>query len=477
MQFIKYFGAIIINIVLLASSCSPVHTIQQGSIQPMPESFDTTYDAANSANMNWRQFFNDKNLITLIDTALKNNWDVMMALQRIKAAQSDVLLSKGALKPMVSGSAGAGISKFGLYTMDGAGNTTTEIYNGKTVPTHLPDYFIGLQTAWELDIWGKLRNKRQAAAARLLASTEGRNLVVTNLITEISIAYYELLALDNQLDIIDETIALQENAFKIVKVQKEAAAANELAVRQFEAQLLNLRSMKKEVLYQIAENENKINSLCGRLPQPIVRDKSSLIQFVPPQFMVGIPSALLQNRPDIRQAELELIASKADVRAARSAFYPTVNIDGSLGFQAFKTGLLLASPESVAYSLLGNLTAPLINRSAIKAEFKKANANQLEALYNYQKTIMNGYIEVNNEVQRVKKLEDIFDLKTKEASVLSKNIETASLLFKTGRANYLEVLITQQNALQAKLELMNTKKDQFISVVNVYKALGGGWRS
>jgi outer membrane protein, multidrug efflux system len=304
MQFIKYFGAISVGVALLASSCSSVQTIQQESFQSMPESFDTTKDATNSADINWKQFSNDKNLITLIDTALKNNWDVMIALQRIKAAQSDVLLSKGALKPIVNGSGGAGIRKFGLYTMDGAGNITTEIYNGKIIPTHLPDYFIGLQTSWELDIWGKLRNKRQAAAARLLASTEGRNLVITNLITEISIAYYELLALDNQLAIIDESIALQENAFKIVKVQKEAAAANELAVRQFEAQLLNLRSMKKEVLQQIAENENKINSLCGRFPQPIARDKSSLTQFLPPQFKVGVPSALLQNIPDIRQAEL-----------------------------------------------------------------------------------------------------------------------------------------------------------------------------
>lgn len=398
-----------------------------------------------------------------------------MALQRIQQAQSNVLLTTGALRPFVNQGAATGFNKFGSYTADAAGNKGTEIYNGRDVPILIPDYFVGLQATWEIDAWGKLKNRKKAAAARFLSSVEGRNVVLTNLVAEIATTWYELLGLDQNLKIIDETIVLQENAFAIVKVQKEAAAANDLAVKQFEAQLLNLRGARLQTLQQIAEAESKINLLSGRYPQPILRDTSFFSNTVPFSLKPGIPTALLQNRPDIKQAELELIASKADVMAAKAAFYPSVNISTSLGLQAFKPNLLFHS-SSVAYGLLGGITAPLINRSAIKAEFNFANATQLEALFNYQKSIVTAYVEVYNEMLRIKNLQQVFELKTTEADVLTQSIRTSSLLFRTGRANYLEVLFTQQNALQAKLQLIETKKNQFLSAVNMYKALGGGWR-
>ena len=309
-----------------------------------------------------------------------------------------------------------------------------------------------------------------------MGSVEGKNWTVTNLITEISTAYYELLALDNELEIIRETINLQQNALDIVTLQKQAAAANELAVKQFEAQLLNSKVLEIEVLQKITETENNINFLLGGFPQPINRDKSVFNQSIPLQTKVGIPSDLLKNRPDVRQAEFDLMASKANVKSARAAFYPSLNITGALGFQAFNTAFLFSSPQSVAYSLLGNLTAPLINRSAIEAEFKTAKANQTEALYNYQKSIINGYVEVYNELANIKNLELIYDYKNKEVNILTQAIETSSELFKTGRANYLEVLLTQQNTLQSKLELVDAKKRQYKAVINIYKALGGGWR-
>ncbi len=456
-------------------SCKPLQNLQQDKIKPMPASFDNSSDTISSATINWKQYFSDKNLTSLIDTALINNWDIQIALQRIQQAQSNVLFTAGALKPFVNGGAATGIRKFGTYTMDGAGNKTTDIYNGKIIPTHLPDYFVGLQATWEIDAWGKLKNRKKAATARFLSSVEGRNVVITNLVAEIAITWYELLGLDQTLKIIDETIVLQENALAIVKVQKEAAAANDLAVKQFEAQLLNLRGARLQTLQQIAEAESKINLLSGKYPQPISRDTSFFANTIPVSLKLGIPTALLQNRPDIRQAELELIASKADVMAAKAAFYPSVNISATIGLQAFKPNLLVAS-SSVAYSLLGSLTAPFINRSAIKADFNFANATQLEALFNYQKSIVTAYVEVYNEMLRIKNLQQVFELKATEVDVLTQSIRTSSLLFRTGRANYLEVLFTQQNALQAKLQLIETKKNQFLSAVNMYKALGGGWR-
>jgi multidrug efflux system outer membrane protein len=301
----------------------------------MPTAFAAGKDTVSDATISWREFFGDKNLVDLVDTALANNWDMRIALQRIKVAQSNVLLSKGAMKPFLRGAAVANVTKYGDYTMDGAGNIGTRIYDGRFIPQDLQDYLVGLQASWEVDVWGKLRNKKKAAMNRFLASVEGRNLVTTGLVAEVATAYYELLSLDNQLDILNETIKLQKDALEIVKVQKQAAMANELAVEQFEAQLLEFESMRQAALQDIVETESRLNLLLGRYPQTISRDKVLLSKSLPVQVRTGVPYALLQNRPDIRQAELELAATRADVKAAKAAFYPSLNITGNVGFEAF----------------------------------------------------------------------------------------------------------------------------------------------
>jgi NodT family efflux transporter outer membrane factor (OMF) lipoprotein len=300
--------------------------------------------------------------------------------------------------------------------------------------------------------------------------------VITNLVAEVANTYYELLALDNELELIRQTIQLQKNGLEIVKVQKEAAVVNELAVKQFEAQLYHSQSLELDFLQQIAENENKLNALLGRFPQKIVRDQSTFTAQVPNAINEGIPAQLLKNRPDIKQAEQELLATKCDVKAAQAAFYPSLILTGSIGFQAFKTSYLFTSPQSLIYSIIGDLTVPLVNRSAVKAEFNTANAYQLEALFTYQRTILNGFVEVSNELSNIRHSEQTFNLKSKEAETLAKAVEVSIDLFKSARANYLEVLMAQRDALEAKLELIEAKKQQFNSVTNVYKALGGGWQ-
>ena len=284
-----------------------------------------------------------------------------------------------------------------------------------------------------------------------------------------------MLALDTQLDIVRETIQLQKNALEIVKVMKQASVVTELAVRQFEAQVYNSQSLEYDILQQITENENKINFLAGRYPQPVVRNKSTFLEKLPIQLNTGIPSQLLKNRTDIKQAELELFATKCDVKVAQSEFYPSLGITGQLGFQAFKQSYLFTTPESLAFSLLGDLTAPLINRNAIKAEFSKAKTYQVQAMYNYQKAILNGYVEVSNEMSNIKNLQQLFALKSKEVETRSASIDISNELFKSAKANYLEVLMAQKEALASKLELVDVKKRQFNSMTNMYKSLGGGW--
>ena len=240
--------------------------------------------------------------------------------------------------------------------------------------------------------------------------------------------------------------------------------------------VLNSQSLEYDVLQQIQENENNINFLLGRFPQIIVRNKELFLNQIPFSIKEGIPSQLLKNRPDIKQAELELLATKCDVNAARAAFYPSLSIDGGAGVNAFKTQYLFTSPESIFYNIAGNLMAPLINRSAIKAEFNSAKATQIQAMYNYQKTILNGFVEVSNQLSSINNLEKLYALKEKEVQALSLSVSIANDLFKSNKADYFEVLMTQRDALSSKIELIEAKKRQFNSVINCYQALGGGWQ-
>jgi NodT family efflux transporter outer membrane factor (OMF) lipoprotein len=467
----------IVFALLIFSGCKTLNTNLSIPERKIPTSFNRAQtDTTSIAEINWRQYFADTLLVKLIDTALTGNFDLQMALQRIEVARAGVKSANGALLPQVGLSIGGGVRKFGLYTMDGAGNITTEITPGQLVPINLPDMYVGLNASWEIDIWGKLRNQRKSAFANYLSSIEGTNFVISNLVADVGIAYYELIALDNELEIITQTIRQQQEALEVVKLQKDAGRANELAVQQFQAQLLNSQTLEFETKQQILEQENLINFLLGRYPQSIQRSKEILFEEMPQQFSSGIPSQLLSNRPDIREAEFQVQATKFDLKSAKAAFFPNLNITAGLGFQAFNPEFLFTSPASLAYSVLGGLVAPLINMNALKAQFNTAKASQLTAMYNYQKTILNGYVEVANELSNLNNLQQIISLKKQQSAVLTQSVETSNELYKSGRATYLEVLLAQQNSLQTQLELISVNKRQRIATVNIYKTLGGGWR-
>ncbi|PZR35937.1 MAG: RND transporter [Azospira oryzae] len=461
--------------LLLVSACKPSKNISVPDLAAAPDTF-MKQDSVQPLPLNWNDYFSDSLLIALIDTAIRHNLDVRVALQRIEQAGASVRFAKGTILPTVHGGATAAVRRFGLYTMDGAGNSTTEIEPGLIVPTNLPDYLVGLQTSWEADVWGKLRNRKKAAAARYLSSIEGKNWLTTTIVAEVASSYYRLLALDRELSMIRENITLQSNAVEIVKLQKEAGATNELAVQQFQAQLLNTRGLEMEVRQQVIEEESHINYLLGRFTQFIPRYKELFQQQVPLPLQAGKPVDVLQSRPDVKQAELEMLASRADVKSAKAAFYPSLVINGGIGLQAFKTEVLFTTPESFIFSLIGSLSTPLLNRSAIRAEFKAANARQVESIYNYQQRIIQGYNEVYNELNSITNLQQIYTIKNEEVEVLYKSIETSTELFKTGRATYLEVLLAQQKALYTQLDLVEVRRKQLQASVNVYKAMGGGWK-
>lgn len=442
----------------------------------IPESYNNNRDTANMSATQWRNFFTDKYLINLIDTALHNNQELLITFQEIEIAKNEIRFRKGAILPKIGIGAGAGVEKVGRYTSQGAGDASADITPGVRVPDALTDYTIAARANWEVDIWKKLRNAKKAAVTRYLSTVEGKNFVLTNLIAEVANSYYELLALDNQLAIIKQNIDLQKNALEIVNIQKDAARVTELAVQKFQAEVLKSQSMEFDILQKIRETENRINFLLGRYPQEIARDKSNFLTALPIAVKAGIPSQLLANRPDIKQAELALAAAKLDVKVARAEFYPSLDISADVGLQAFKPSYLATFPESMLYSLAGDLAAPLINRSAIKAEFYSANARQLQAMYNYERTILNAYLEVSTQLSNISNLEKSYNLKSKQVESLTRSIDISNDLFKSARADYLEVLMTQRDALESKLELIETKNAQLNAVVNIYMQLGGGWK-
>jgi multidrug efflux system outer membrane protein len=346
MYKIKSYKYIIpLGICLAVVSCTPAIAPLTAS-KPVPESFDKSTDKSNISATPWRTYFKDQNLVNLIDTALKNNQELQITLQEIEIAKNDIRVKKGLLLPSVGIGAAAGIEKVGRYTSQGAGDASTEIMPGKEMPDPLSDFKLAAYAHWEVDIWKKLRNSKKAAVSRYLSTVEGKNFVITNLIAEVADFYYELLALDNQLDIVRQNIELQSNALEIVKIQKEAARATELAVQKFQAEVMASKSMEFDILQNIKETENKINFLLGQYPQEIKRDKSNFMSLMPSVINSGIPSQLLANRPDIKQAELELTAAKLDVKVARAEFYPSLDITAAIGLNAFKPSYLFTLPES-----------------------------------------------------------------------------------------------------------------------------------
>lgn len=318
---------VLLSILIGFNGCKIPKVVQREADRSTPATYaNAPADSTNTAVTGWRVFFTDSNLVRLIDTALANNQELMITLQEIEMVKNEIRARKGALLPTLDAGLGVGADKVGRYTSQGAGDESTEIKPGKKVPQILGDFKLGVEMEWEIDIWKKLRNAKKAAVKRYLATIEGKNFVLTSLIAEVANSYYELVALDNQLDVVRQTIVTQQKALEVVRVQKEAGRATELAVKKFEAEVLGTQSKEYEILQQIKEKEYGLSLLLGHYQKDIPRSKDDFMQMVPPIIHAGIPAQLLQNRPDIRKAELELDASKLDVKVAKAEFYPSLKI-------------------------------------------------------------------------------------------------------------------------------------------------------
>jgi NodT family efflux transporter outer membrane factor (OMF) lipoprotein len=458
--------------LVLASACIPAlpHGPARAPNAGVPPSYEGQAVTTNSAQMKWSEFFTDGKLNALIDTALKNNQELNIVSLEVDIAQNEIMARRGEYLPKVGVGIGTGIEKVGQFTSQGASD------DANRVPQHLPNFTLGFTASWEIDLWSKLRNATKAASLRYLASKEGRNLAVTMLVSEIANSYYELVALDAQLDVLQQNIEIQKSALAVVKLQKAAARVTELAVKRFQAEVLKNQSRQYGIQQQIVETETRINFLLGRFPQHVDRSPQSFAVLVPPIVHTGIPSQLLENRPDVKQAQLTLTAAELDMRVAKAGFYPALGLSAKIGLQSFDFLKLVSLPASLVYGLAADLVAPLINRNALKAAYFSSNSKQMQAVFHYERAILNGYTEVIKLLAMIHNLEKSYDLQTQQVEKLTQSIDISSQLFSSARADYMEVLLTRRDALEAQMDLIENKKRQMNAAVGLYRALGGGWR-
>ena len=476
MRFLTFLAFII-----LFSACQKAFMpVKEKMPVSLAEKFTESSDTNTIASLTWKEFFQDDNLENLIEIAIANNRDLQIALQRIEKAKLDFLVSKNELLPNLRANITAGGDRFGDFTMTGVGNFDTNLSDNispeQRVATNLtPEFFVGLRSSWEIDIWSKIRSAKKANLARLQASQEYKNLIITELVAGIASHYYELLALNSELEVIEKNIALQEQVLRLMQVQKDAGKATELAVQQSKAQLLRTRSLEFVLKNHIIQVENQINFLMGRAPEKITISKNFLEAPLLSTIQIGLPAQMLRQRPDIRAAEWEIQAAKMDLRAAQAAFFPSLTLNAYAGYNAFRANVLF-NPASLTYGILGGLTAPIFQNAYLKANRQNAIINNHQAYFAYQKTILKAFQEVATNMQMIENLKKIYDLREEEVEELQKAVVTAQDLFVTGYANYLEVITTQKAVLEAEIDLFEIRRDQFLSAITLYRALGGGWR-
>ena len=441
---------------------------------PLPAKYPLSDGVKSSAHIGWREYFKDPSLTALIGAALENNQELNILMQEVAASKAEVLGRKGAIFPFVSFGGNAGVDKVGEFTREGAVEEGLEIEPGKRFPDPLTNFGTAAEFEWEVDIWRKLRNERDASIKRYLATQEGRNFMVTHLVAEIAESYYELLAFDSQMAILKPMIEVQQSALQTVKLQKAAGKVTELAVKRFEAEVLKNQSHLFQVQQQIIVTENRLNYLAGRYPQHIKRNASGFEHRMLTSIHSGLPAELLRNRPDVRKAELELAATGFEVKAAAARFYPSVNISAALGLQSFTLSSAFETPASLIYGAAANVAGPLINRSEIQAAYQGASARQVSAIYAYQQAVLKAYVEVVNQLSEIRNLNQSYARKSEQVKALSDSIAIVGQLFNNARADYTEVLMTQRDALEARMDLVELKQKQIAAFVKAYKALGGG---
>ncbi len=459
----------ILSIVFI-NACSVGKKYQRPTVQ-LPQQFDSTAATDSSiAGVEWKSFFKDATLISLIDSALNNSYDLQLAVKRIEEAEAYVKQAKMNYVPTVDVSASAVTSNPSNNSLDGKSLASVI---GKN---HVEDYTLSATVSWDIYSWGKIRYQKEAALANYLQTYEGARTVQTTLIAEIATGYYNLLMLDDQLNIAQKNVALTDTLVNMMRLQKTAGQVTELAVQQTEVQQQTAALLIPQLEQQIAIQENTIKILSGELPSSINRTANIESAYVWDDLSAGFPAELLSRRPDVRANEMALVAANANVGAAKAAMYPSLNITAAGGLNAFKASNWFTMPASLFFTAAGSIAQPVLQHRQLKTQYEVSAIQKDEAVITFRQSVLNAGGEVVNALVQLNKLKTQQQISSAQVDTLHKAIGNATLLFKSGLADYLEVITAQSNSLTAELNLADVQRQRLAAAVELYRSLGGGWK-
>jgi multidrug efflux system outer membrane protein len=420
-------------------------------------------EAQQISNVVWWDQFHDPALSKLVRAALKNNLDLEIAAANVDQAAAQYGITRSAQFPQVNGGALAARERVSQ-------NAAVAVPSGKQV---FNDYRVNLSASFELDVWGKLRRATESARASLLASEEGRRTVVLTVVSTVADGYIQLRALDRQLEIAQHTAQTLGEAARLQRVRFQEGAVPESDYRQAESQYEAAAAQVPELERQIARQENFISVLLGANPGPIQRGLS-IDELLFPDVPDALPASLLERRPDIVQAEQNMIAANANIGVAKAAYFPNISLTAALGLESAQLSDLFKGP-SKAWSYGANLTQPIFNAGLIRSQVAQAQAIERQALYSYQKSIISAFQDVEDALVDRTKFGEARVEQAKNVAALQRFRDLAALRYKEGATIYLEVSSAEQSLFNAQLSLVSTQSQLFQSYANLYRAMGGGW--
>lgn len=461
--------AILITTLISCSVSKDIETPKDA----LPENFrnaSVSKDTTSIADLEWKNFFTEKDIIKLIDSAVVRNNDLQIATKNIEIAQYRFTQSKWNNVPQINLGVNASTS-----------NPSDNSFTGKNLgqalgQNHINDFTAGATLSWEADIWGKIKNQKKGAFAEYLQSEEVKKALQTTIVADVSKGYYNLLMLDAQLEIARQTLKLNDSTTNIIKLKYDAGQVTSLAIQQSEAQKLNSAQLIPLLEQNIAIQENALSVLTGSFPNSKERTIRLSTIAVKNNAAVGIPSSLVSRRPDVKSAELALKVANANVGITKADFYPALRITAQGGVNSFETSNWFNIPASLFGTVAGGLTQPLLNNKRVRTQYNIAVVEREKAVINFRQSVLVAVSEVADALVAVEKLQQQEAFLQERVKTLQQAIKNANLLFKNGMAEYLEVLSAQASLLQSELELADIKRAQLSANTELYRALGGGWR-
>lgn len=462
---------LLFSLLLLLTGCKVSKDIEIEPEVPIAYRNSTSQpDSTSIADIEWKNFFPDSSLRDLIEKAVAGNNDLQIAIKNIEAARLLHRQSKWGNVPQ------ANLAVSASSTIPSENSLNGLSANNFLKTSHVEDYNAGVFISWEADIWRKISSRRKEALAQYLQTEEARKAIQTELVAGVAQGYYNLVMLDAQLDIAKKNLNLRENTVRIIKLQYDAAQVTSLAVEQAEAQRLSAAQIVPFLEKEIVIQENSLSILTGELPGAINRTGNIDLVSLHTELSSGLPASLLSHRPDVKSFEYGLQAANARVGITKAQMYPALNITAAGGLNSFKADNWFNMPSSLFGMVAGSLTQPLLNSRKLKTEYEISKVEREKAVIAFRQSVLIAVGEVSDALITIEKLKQEQEFAVQRVASLQKATNNADMLFKSGMANYLEVITAQGVVLQSELDLAALKRDQLNAVAELYRSLGGGWK-